>query len=320
MSAQEIPGVTITITDTPVVAAPQQKELPYVPMREFFTKFCNTVGYGIPDVYKQIPLKLLSVKRAEPLYPALQKCVYLGFLSNGPIRYQWDRPVGTKFVNLFLSKAMKMNPDFNEDNIDLTREDYKRLIGALPNYQMLISLAEESMRGANSNYFSSLIRAAGFDNLSSIYRSMKSDYRSGSAVEDDVLVRGAIKGMTDAVGDMYTVYFPPAEAQQFNEQLQGSFEGIGAYLDMVKPGEIVVTSVLKNTPAQSAGVMANDRIVKVGSYTITEKDTLESIIGKIKGPAGTKVELTVKRDGGQQVLTITRAKITLSLLDYEVKQ
>lgn len=282
VSAQEIPGVTITIVNGPIEVTAPQKELPYVPMREFFTKFCNTVGYGIPDIYKQIPLKILGVKRAEPLYAALQKCTYLGFLPNNPIRYQRDRPVGTRFVNLFLSRAMKMDPDFNEENVDLTRNDFKRLTSALPNYQMLISLAEESMRGSNGNYFSPLIRAGGFGNLSSVYRSLLSDYRSGSIANDETLVRGAIKGMTDAVGDLHTVYFPPAEAQQFNEQLEGSFEGIGAYLDMVKPGEIVVTSVLKNTPAQNAGVMANDRIVKVGTYVISAKDTLESVIAKIK--------------------------------------
>lgn len=314
VSAQGTATVTVTVTPVKPVTAP-----PFVSLREFMTQVCTNVGYGIPEVYKQLPLKILNVKRSESLYSALQKCVYLGFLANSPIRYQWDRPVGTKFVNLFIGNAMSMDPGFDEEQTDLSRKDFSRLINALPSYKALMLLAEKSRRGSNSNFYSPVIDSVGFSNLTEVYRALKSDYRSGDRVDDNTLIRGAIKGMSESVGDIHTVYFPPAEAKDFNNQLEGNFEGIGAYLDVVKLGEIIITSVLKDTPAQSAGLMANDRILGIDKYTISEKDTLESVIAKIKGPAGTKVTLTIRRDGTTHTFTLTRAKIVLSLLDYEVK-
>lgn len=81
---------------------------------------------------------------------------------------------------------------------------------------------------------------------------------------------------------MHTEYFPPTEAEAFNDQLNGSFEGVGAYLDMMSPGVPVVTSVIKDSPAFKAGLMANDIIVKVDDYMVTEKDSLDGVISRIK--------------------------------------
>ncbi|MBP6911184.1 PDZ domain-containing protein [Patescibacteria group bacterium] len=86
---------------------------------------------------------------------------------------------------------------------------------------------------------------------------------------------------------------------------------------MVHPGEVVITSVIKDAPAAKAGLRGNDRIIKVDDYTITEKDSLDFIISKIKGPAGTVVKLTIDRGGVRSVIPVTRAKITISMIDYK---
>jgi|GEM_PF-7072171 len=76
----------------------------------------------------------------------------------------------------------------------------------------------------NRNYQSPLINAEGFDILSQVYQMLRSDYRTGGSVTDPVLIDGAIKGMSNAVGDIHTQYFPPVEAAEFNDSLNGSFE------------------------------------------------------------------------------------------------
>lgn len=123
--------------------------------------------------------------------------------------------------------------------------------------------------------------------------------------------------MSDSLEDIHTEYFPPVEAQQFSDQLNGSFEGIGGYLELASPGEIIITSVIKDAPAAKAGLMANDHILKVDDYTITKKDSLDFIISKIKGPSGTTVKLTIDRAGSTMVIPVVRAKITISMIDYK---
>lgn len=125
--------------------------------------------------------------------------------------------------------------------------------------------------------------------------------------------------MTDSLGDIHTEYFPPTQAQQFNDQLNGNFEGIGGYLDIRESGEVIITSVIKDSPAQKAGLLPQDRILKVDNYTILPTDTLASVIAKIKGTAGTVVKLTIQRNGSTMTIPVTRAKITISMIDYEVK-
>lgn len=190
-AAQE---VDITITPISNFVAPEAKKDPRpVTMKEFFTQYCNAVGYGIPEVFRQIPLRMPGVKREDTLYNALQKCVYLGFVANSAVNYKWTAPVTARFVNIFVSKTLKMDPDVNEDEINLNRVDFDNLIDSVPNYKMLMSVANLTSWGADANYRSDLIRAQGFDVLSQIYQSLKADYWNEEKVRDQDLINGAIK-------------------------------------------------------------------------------------------------------------------------------
>lgn len=87
-----------------------------------------------------------------------------------------------------------------------------------------------------------------------MYVRLKTEHIDHANFTDEQLLDGAIKGMTDATGDQYTVFFPPSEAKEFNEDLSGEFEGIGAYVDMEKPGELRIVSPLPGSPAEKAGL------------------------------------------------------------------
>lgn len=272
-------GPVITVTSTK--PAVKKQDMRPVTFKEFFMQYCNRVGYGVPQIYTQLTLKMTGIARGDQVYSAMQKCVYLGFVSNTTTSYKWNSPVTPKFINILISQNMHTDADLNEDSLTITRADLAKVINTLPNYQMLMSIGTQTNRGAKRNYQSPLINADGFDTLTQIYQLFKSDYRSGDKASDSVLVQGAIKGMTDSVGDIHTEYFPPAEASQFNDTLNGSFEGIGGYLD-VSSGQVTVTSLIKDSPAQKAGVQAGDHIIKVDGYVIQPTDTLQSIVARIK--------------------------------------
>jgi len=130
---------------------------------------------------------------------------------------------------------------------------------------------------------------------------------------------GAIKGLVASLEDPYTFFLTPEENKQSKDDLQGKFEGIGAQLGM-KNGRVIVVAPLKNSPAEKAGVKAGDFINKVDDNS-TKGWSLTYAVSKIRGPKGTKVKLTLEREGKALEVIITRDQINVPSIElsYEKK-
>jgi carboxyl-terminal processing protease len=130
-------------------------------------------------------------------------------------------------------------------------------------------------------------------------------------VKDQVLMQGAIRGMMDALGDKHTLYESPTEAKIVDSTLSGQLEGIGAFVDKGNGGLLIV-STFAGSPAAAAGLQPNDLVVKVDGKDITTMDEVQAI-SLVRGPAGTKVHLTIVRQGSAKPLEfdVTRAKINV---------
>jgi carboxyl-terminal processing protease len=139
-------------------------------------------------------------------------------------------------------------------------------------------------------------------------------------VDSDTLVEGAIQGMLTVLDDPYSVYMNKETAQQFNQALESSFEGIGAEVGMVD-GKIVIISPFKNSPAEKAGLKPNDEILKVDGKSVEGLDLNKATL-KIRGKKGTKVTLEIGRKGLKEPLTIkvTRDEIPLETIHSAVKK
>lgn len=126
---------------------------------------------------------------------------------------------------------------------------------------------------------------------------------------------GAIEGLTASYGDPYTVFFSPKETESFKTQVSGSFEGVGMEVG-IREGAITVISPLKGSPAEKAGVKAEDKILQINASS-TESMSIDSAIKIIRGPKGTPVTLKVYRPGTQKMqdITIVREKIDLPIID-----
>jgi carboxyl-terminal processing protease len=137
-------------------------------------------------------------------------------------------------------------------------------------------------------------------------------------VDDVALMRGAIKGMLDSLGDQHTSYMDPQEFQQVNTSLTGEYEGIGAYVDTT--GKLLtVVNPIPNTPADKAGIKAGDQIIAVDDKDVT-KLSPDLVLRQVLGPAGTKVKLTILRPGLPDPFTVevVRAKIPLTTVDSKM--
>ncbi len=138
-------------------------------------------------------------------------------------------------------------------------------------------------------------------------------------LDQQKLMYGAIRGMVAAIGDPYTVFFDPAEAKSFTEQLKGSFSGIGAEIG-IKDDQLVIIAPLDDTPAKRAGILAGDFILAIDGNS-TEGMTTDAAVAKIRGKAGTQVKLRILHKDGKEAqdLTITRATIQIKSVTLETK-
>lgn len=131
-----------------------------------------------------------------------------------------------------------------------------------------------------------------------------------------------MKSMTDAALvaalaelDPHSVYLPPVELDEAETELAGNFEGIGITFNVPNDTAIVL-SVIPGGPSEKAGLAAGDRIIKVNDKVIAgTKTPQDTMIRRMKGPSGTKVDILVNRDGEEVVFNITRGKIPVHSVD-----
>ncbi len=128
------------------------------------------------------------------------------------------------------------------------------------------------------------------------------------SIDNTKLLDGAKAGLVASAGDPYTVYLTKAEADDLNNQLSGTFSGIGAEVG-IRSNKLVVIAPLADSPAAKAGLQAQDQIIKIDD-TDPSSLTLDEAVGKIRGADGSQVKLTIVRGNGTPFeVTITRATI-----------
>lgn len=131
-------------------------------------------------------------------------------------------------------------------------------------------------------------------------------------------IYAAIAGMVRSFGDPHTVFLPPKDAELFTQDVSGAFGGVGMEVDM-KDGLATVVAPLKGSPAEKAGVMAEDIIFAVDDVPVHDMD-IDSIIGLIRGKKGTSVVLTVLREGESERLDIKVVRDTINIPTIESKK
>lgn len=127
-------------------------------------------------------------------------------------------------------------------------------------------------------------------------------------------VWGMASGLAASLNDPYTFFLPPQQNKNFSTEMSGSFEGIGMQID-IKNNHLIVASPLKGTPSEKAGLKAADAILKINGDS-TEGMSTETAVGKIRGPKGTTVTLTVMREGftAPKDIPVIRDTITVPIV------
>jgi carboxyl-terminal processing protease len=137
-------------------------------------------------------------------------------------------------------------------------------------------------------------------------------------VDEELMMQGAIKGMMESLGDQHSSYMDPDQYRQANLPLEGSYEGIGAWVDATRD-YLTIVSPMPGSPAEKAGLLPGDQIIAIDGEDMTGIDG-NLVIRKVLGPAGTALTLTVYREGEGEPFDVTleRAKIIVPALEYEM--
>jgi carboxyl-terminal processing protease len=155
-----------------------------------------------------------------------------------------------------------------------------------------------------------------YSQVDKVYRALKENY-DGKLSEEQVL-NGLKHGLATSTKDPYTEFFTAKEAEEFNNDLQGTISGVGAKLELDQDGNIVIVAPLSGSPAESAGLRAKDIITAIDDKSSYGLTATEAVL-KIRGPKGTKVKLTIVRDKKQQLdFTITRDTIHVPSVESKI--
>jgi carboxyl-terminal processing protease len=154
-----------------------------------------------------------------------------------------------------------------------------------------------------------------YTSVEQVYDTLRQNYEG--KLDVNKLLDGLKQGLAASTGDPYTEYLNKSDAADFNNQLSGTFTGIGAELSKDADGNVIVISPLEGYPAQKAGVKPKDIITKVDNQAVFGQNLTE-VVNKIRGNEGTSVKLTIARDGKELNFDITRAKITLPSVTHKI--
>ncbi|WP_078378919.1 S41 family peptidase [Sutcliffiella halmapala] len=164
---------------------------------------------------------------------------------------------------------------------------------------------------------------AHMDKIQQAYELISSRYVE--EMVSDKLIEGAIQGMVNTLEDPYSVYMDKETAEQFNQSLESSFEGIGAEVGM-QNGKVTIVSPFRGSPAEKAGLQPNDQILKVDEEDIEGLDLYQAVL-KIRGEKGSVVKLQIQRPGVQEpfMVDVTRDTIPIETVysetyDFENKK
>lgn len=150
------------------------------------------------------------------------------------------------------------------------------------------------------------------------YNKLQQNYVDPSKIDNQKILYGAIEGMANSLGDPYTSFFNPTDAKRFEQDLAGSFDGIGAEIG-IKKEQLIIISPIEGMPAQKAGLRAGDSIFKIDGKDTYDMTTDEAV-NLIRGPKGTEVTLTVFREGWKDLkdIKITRATIKIPSIKWSL--
>lgn len=139
-------------------------------------------------------------------------------------------------------------------------------------------------------------------------------------ITDEAILDGMLAGMMEATRDPYTCYYTIQEMEDLTSDMQGTFQGIGAYVQAdLENGYCKVSGVMKGSPAEEADIKQDDYIIYVDEEDMYGQ-SIDYVVSKIRGPEGTSVDITLNRGGQRVEVSVVRREIKTESVTYELRE
>jgi len=159
-----------------------------------------------------------------------------------------------------------------------------------------------------------------FDVVEQAWEVILRDYVENEQIDTEALAQGAVEGMVEALGDPYTSFLDPEAYQLSLRSLEGSFEGIGAYVT-IKDEQLMIIAPIADSPADRAGIRAGDIILEIDGQPTLGMSLAEAVL-LVQGPEGTRVDLLVLHESETEpeLISIVRAVIEVPSVEFEMRE
>lgn len=177
---------------------------------------------------------------------------------------------------------------------------------------------EEAVKNALEQEDGKLITKEFEEKIEEIYMLLDNNFLYD--MDEDTLRDGMYKGLMNALGDPYSIYYNEEELARFEETTTGKYYGIGVQVSQnMNTGIITMVKPFKDAPGYEAGILPNDILVSVNGVEVTGMD-LNEVVGMIKGEKGTTVELTLLREGEEDyiVVDVERREVETPTVEIEM--
>ena len=154
-----------------------------------------------------------------------------------------------------------------------------------------------------------------FNSLYETYDTIMKDYYK--SVDSNTLIEGAINGMLGSLDDEHTMHFDKKSKEAFDAELSGNYYGIGAQIQLTGEGTIRITKVFNDSPAEKAGLKAEDVFVSVDGVSVEGKSATE-VANMLKSSTVKTSKIVIKRDGNEISFDVTKENITLFSVSSEM--
>ena len=186
------------------------------------------------------------------------------------------------------------------------------LSGLLLTSTLSYSKEKDSKKEEDKNSIGFISNIKQLKEISDVMDLLKENYVGDKEPTREVMMQGALKGMLESLDDPHSNYFTPEEMESFKEDIQGKYPGVGMVIQKKADEPLVVVSPIEDTPAYIAGIKAKDKIIAIDGEA-TYKLTSEQCVKKLKGEPGSKVKLTVFREGAKETKEVTLKRAIIEL-------
>jgi len=279
---------------------------------EVFSYFANFYKKNIPETYKYIDLKIKDIQKETPLYENIQILVYLDLIKNKEVRIYPNRKMNLYFFNtlsekILWTKLFENTPKSELKEKNTTQRDLEKLGKTIKEKLEYNQLWNE----INDIWWEVEI-------FKDVYETLLKKHYDRKNISEKKLIYSAIEWLTKWVGDKHTIYFPPVKNKDFEEAINGEYEGIGSYVEMTEPWKMIIVSPIVGSPSEKVWIKWWDRIMYVDGKEITKEVSLREAVSWIKWPKGTTVSLTILRKNKTLKVEVTREKIIVKNIEYSL--